>query len=234
MMSSLLCCLLLAQVPQPTPSPASAATEAAAASVQKLAEPEVAVRVAPKPARPPITKVEDEGLLEHEYFGFAAPFAPKLGTDALWIKDGLSLKGRQVTYRAWETKVLRAARQEKDLQRAADLAKLIPDSLMPQLRATFQGVADWQLGGTGDYRFEARIVDANVPNKASKLVFGWLGGKENLENVTWDMKLVDAKTGETVLAFHHRVVKVNTLGSLDSSLRDWASDFPKRLFTVIQ
>jgi hypothetical protein len=47
------------------------------------------------------------------------------------------------------------------------------------------------------------------------------------------MKLVDAKTGETGLAFHHRMVKVNTLGSLNSSLRDWAADFAKRLLTVV-
>jgi len=76
-------------------------------------------------------------------------------------------------------------------------------------------------------------LDANAPNKASTLVFGWLGGKDNLENVTWDMKLVDAKSGDTVVAFHHRMVKVNTLGSLDSSLRDWAEAFPKKLFEAI-
>lgn len=87
------------------------------------------------------------------------------------------MKNKQVTCGPWETKVLKAGRQDKNLQRAADLAKLLPDALMPQLRKAFQGVTDWQLGGTSDYRFEARIVDANAPNKASKLVFGWLGAR---------------------------------------------------------
>ena len=38
-----------------------------------------------------------------------------------------------------------------------------------------------------------------------------------------------SKTGDIVLAFHHRRVKVNTLGSLDSALRDRAAPFPKQL-----
>jgi hypothetical protein len=173
--------------------------------------------------------VDDNGLLEHDYFGAVIPFTSRNGIDAFWIKDGLSLKGKHITYGAWATKVLKPGRQEKHLQRAADLARIIPDALMPEMRAAFQGVADWELGGTGDYRFEARVVDANVPNTASKLMLGWMAGKDNLENVTWDMKLVDTNTGEAVMAFHHRMVKVNTLGSLDSSLRDWARTFPKQL-----
>lgn len=227
MVSPILSCLLLAQVPQPA-QPAPAPPVATPAAVMAPAP------AAPKPPSAPVTKVEDSGLLEHAYFGAVLPFAPKEGVDALWIKEGLSLKDKRITYGAWETKILKAGRQEKDLQRASDLARLIPDALMPQLRAAFRGVADWQLGGTGEYRLEARIVDANVPNQASKLVFGWLGGKENLENVTWDMKLVEVATGETVLAFHHRMVKVNTLGSLDSSLRDWAEAFPKRLLPLVR
>lgn len=228
MIAPLLFCLALAQAaPVPPTAPAVAQAPAPAETPKPATE-------APKPVRAPITKVEDNGLLEHAYFGAELPFASRLGTDALWIKEGLSLKGKVIGYGAWDTKVLKAGRQEKDLQRAADLAKLIPDTLMPQLRAAFQGTAQWDLGPGGDYRFEARIVDANQPNKASKLVFGWLGGKDNLENVTWDMKLVDTRTGETVLAFHHRMVKVNTLGSLDASLRDWATEFPRQLAGVIK
>lgn len=227
MLSPLLSCLLLVQAPQPAP-PTPAAPVSAPVTVTSAAPP------LPQPPPVPVTKVEDGGLLEHAYFGAVLPFTPREGVDALWIKDGLSLKGKRITYGTWETRILKAGRQERDLQRAADLARLIPDALMPQLRAAFQGIADWQLGGTGEYRFEARIVDANVPNQASKLVFGWLGGKDNLENVTWDMKLVDVATGETVLAFHHRMVKVNTLGSLDSSLRTWAEAFPKRLVALVR
>jgi hypothetical protein len=227
MVTPLLYCLLLGQVPQPTAPPAPAPVQAPADAAKPAPE-------APKPSLPPVTKVEDNGLLEHAYFGAVIPFAARNGVDALWIKEGLSLKGKRVAYGSWDTKMLKAGRQEKDLQRGSDLAKLIPDALMPQLRVTFQGVADWELGGKGDYRFEARVVDANQPNKASKLAFGWLGGKDNLENVTWDMKLVDAVTGETVLAFHHRMVKVNTLGSLDGSLRDWAAAFPRQLLDLVK
>lgn len=222
MLSPLLFCLLLNQTPEPPTQPQAAPVQAPAVA------PTVAA-TAPKAVPAPVTKVEDNGLLEYAYFGSELPFSPKLGMDAFWIKDGFSLKNKQVSYGAWESKVLKAGRQEKDLQRAADLAKLIPDALMPQLRVAFQGVTTWQLGGSGDYRFEARVVDANLPNKASKLVFGWLGGKDNLENVTWDMKVTDVKTGEVVLACHHRMVKVNTLGSLDSALRDWSEAFPKKL-----
>jgi len=161
-------------------------------------------------------------------------FAARSGVDALWIKAGLSLKNKRIAYGPWETKVLKPGRQEKHLQRAADLAKMLPDALMPELRAAFQGVAEWELGSTGDYRFEGRVVDANVPNTASKLMLGWLAGKDNLENVTWDMKLVDAKTGETGLAFPHRIVKVMTLGSLDTSLRDWSRAFPKQLLDLVK
>lgn len=224
MVTPLLFCLCLAQTP-PTPAQAPSPTPASA---------DVPAPQPPKPRAAPVTRVDDKGLLEHAYFGAEIPFVSRNGADALWIKEGLSLKGKVIGYGSWDTKVLQVGRQPKDLQRCEDLAKLIPDTLMPQLRAVFQGTAQWELGAMGDYRFEGRVVDANVPNKASKLVFGWLGGKDNLENVTWDMKLVDTLSGETVLAFHHRMVKVNTLGSLDGSLRDWAKDFPKELFTLLK
>lgn len=232
MFTPLLTCLLMTQTPEPPAAPVAAPVLAAAAP-QKV-EAVNAAPEAPKASRAPISKVEDDGLLAHEYFGAVIPFTPKLGADFLWIKEGFSLKGKRITYGPWDVKVLKAGRQEKDTQRATDLARLLPDALMPHLRRVFQGVADWELGSGGDYRFEARIVDANAPNKASKLVFGWLGGKDNLENVTWDMKLVDAKTGDAVVAFHHRMVKVNTLGSLDSSLRDWAEAFPKKFLEAIR
>lgn len=48
------------------------------------------------------------------------------------------------------------------------------------------------------------------------------------------MKLVHMVTGETVLAFHHRMVKVNTLGSLDSALRSWAASFPIKLLELVR
>lgn len=139
MVTPLLYCLLLTQAPQP-------ASPAQPVPIQNPAEAQKAAPEPTKQPRPIITKVEDNGLLEHEYFGAVIPFAPQGGVDALWIKSGLSLKNKQITYGSWEIKVLRGGRQEKDLQRATDLAKLIPDSLMPQLRVAFQGVADWQLG----------------------------------------------------------------------------------------
>lgn len=226
-----LLCLLLGQDPQPAPAPSPAPIQAPA----QVSDPKPVPPQAPsKPAAPPVTKVEDKGLLEHAYFGALIPFEARHGVDALWIKEGLSLKGKRIAYGAWATRVLKPGREERHLQRAAVLAKLIPDALMPELRAAFKGIAEWDLGDAGDYRFEGRVVDANVPNTASKLMLGWLAGKDNLENVTWDMKLVDQRTGETVLAFHHRMVKVNTLGSLDSSLRDWATEFPKQLLPRLQ
>jgi len=231
-LSPLFAGLLLAQTPPAMPTPSAPSPAPGAASVPAQLEPPKAIQEVPKAPRPIVTKVEDNGLLEHNYFGAEIPFSSRLGVDALWIKTGLSLKDKRITYGSWDVKVLKPGREQKHLQRAADLARLIPDALMPQMRAAFQGVADWQLGGSGDFRLEARVVDANLPNTASKLVLGWLAGKDNLENVTWDMKVMDVVSGEVVLAFHHRMVKVNTLGSLDSSLRDWAAAFPKKLLEV--
>lgn len=228
MVVHLLYCLLLTQDPQAIPPPAPANAPVQAPAPAPVVAPKPAPE-APKAPRAVITKVDDNGLLEHDYFGAVLPFTSRGGIDAFWMKDGLSLKNKRIAHGPWETKVLKPGRQEKHLQRAADLARMLPDALMPELRAAFQGVAEWELGSVGDYRLEGRVVDANVPNTASKLMLGWLAGKDNLENVTWDMKLVDVKTGETVLAFHHRIVKVMTLGSLDSSLRDWAKTFPKQL-----
>lgn len=225
MIAPLLCCLLLGQEPQPAPAPAQPAASAPA----PMPMPEPKPVTAPVPPKTPVTKVEDKGLLEHAYFGAVIPFEARHGVDAIWIKEGLSLKGKRIACGAWKAQVLKPGREEKHLQRAADLARMIPDALLPELRTAFKGAAEWELGGAGDYRLEGRVVDANVPNTASKLMLGWLAGKDNLENVTWDMRLVDAATGETVLAFHHRMVKVNTLGSLDASLRDWAAAFPKQL-----
>ena len=179
------------------------------------------------------TRTADEGLLEYAYFPSVPDMVKAHRSDFFWAKPGLSLKGCIVSSKAWEAKVLRVGRRPEDLERAKGLARMLSESLRTRFQEGSGDLVTWQLGGDGDFSLEGRVVDANVPNTVSKLMFGWLGGKENLENSTFDLKLVDMRTGETVLAAHHRIVKVNTLGSLDASLRSWTADFAKDLLTIL-
>lgn len=193
-----------ATTPVPAPAPAPAA--------------------APAPSPKPVDfKVLDEGLLEEKWFGIQVPFAKVDEADFFWLKPGLDLTGKTLQFMPWDDPVyLRAGRDEKDKARAQKLTDSLPGLIMRNLEAPLAGKVTLSRKA-GDYQLVGRIVDANAKSTAARFFAPAAIGAA--ESVTWDFKIVDAKTQEVVAAFHHRVVSATVMSTVDSKLEKWLKAF---------
>ncbi|MCB1009953.1 MAG: hypothetical protein KDB94_13795, partial [Acidobacteria bacterium] len=57
----------------------------------------------------------------------------------------------------------------------------------------------------------------------------WVGMGAGSGNTTFDLKFVDAKSGEVVVAIHHRVVSGTNLSTTSSKLVDWVDEFAENV-----
>jgi hypothetical protein len=179
---------------------------------------------APAPApRPPVDAPKlDEGLLDPAWFGEAVPFAKGDDVDFFWVKPGLDLTGRTVWMKPWDDPaMLRKGRDGKDHAKATALT----DSFPGMLRGALSGAVNGRVKvsrSEGDVVLLGRFVDANAGSKAAKWLIGLGAGSET---ATWDLKLVDAKTGELLVALHHRAISGTAMSSIDDKLVKWADKF---------
>lgn len=179
---------------------------------------------APAPApRPPVDAPRlDEGLLDPAWFGEAVPFAKGDDVDFFWVKPGLDLTGRTVWMKPWDDPaMLRKGRDGKDHAKATALT----DSFPGMLRGALSGAVNGKVKvsrSEGDVVLLGRFVDANAGSKAAKWLIGLGAGSET---ATWDLKLVDAKTGELLVALHHRAISGTAMSSIDDKLVKWADRF---------
>ena len=68
----------------------------------------------------------------------------------------------------------------------------------------------------GDVRLIGRVVDCNAGTPR------WLNSSGlTIANATWDLKLVDTATGETLAAFHHRGVSGMDAPNLSEKVDHW-------------
>jgi len=206
--TALLITFALALNAQETPAPAPApAPMAAAAPATKAVD----------------FKVLDEGLLEEKWFGIQVPFAQVDEADFFWLKPGLDLTTKTLQFMPWDDPVsLRTGRDDKDKARAQKLTDSLPGLIMRSLEAPLAGKVTLSRK-TGDYQLVGRIVDANAKSTAARFFAPAAIGAA--ESVTWDFKIVDAKTQEVVAAFHHRVVSATVMSTVDSKLEKWLKVF---------
>ena len=71
-----------------------------------------------------------------------------------------------------------------------------------------------------------RLVDSNAGSMNAKF-FVWMGAGSS--TATWDMKLVDAISGELVLAVHHRAVSGSALTEVQDKIEKWCRRFAQHL-----
>jgi hypothetical protein len=231
LMIALLCLGLAAQdppKPEPAPSPAAPATApAAAATPAPLAAP--ATAPAPVPAAAPVSKpvmprapLQDEGLLDPAWFGDGITFTKSEDVDFYWVKPGLDLSGRTLLMKPWEDPaMLRQGRDGKDNAKATELTDSFPGMLRGALTGAFNGKA--KVSRTeGDLTLIGRFVDVNAGSKAAKF---WLGFGAGSETATWDLKIVDPRTGDLLLAIHHRAISGSAMTNIQDKLVKWADKF---------
>lgn len=164
----------------------------------------------------------DDGLLDPAWFGAGIPFTKGDEVDFYWIKPGLDLAGRTVHMRPWEDPtMLRKGRDGKDNAKATELTDTFPGMLRGALTGAVHGKVKWSRT-EGDLALVGRFVDANAGSKAAKWLIGLGAGSET---ATWDLKILDPKTGEVLLAVHHRAISGTAMSTIQDKLVKWSDKF---------
>lgn len=192
----------------------------------------------PAPAPAPIAAAKpaaakapllDEGLLDPSWFGDTVTFTKGDDVDFFWIKPGLDLSGRTIHMKPWDDPaMLRKGRDGKDNAKATELTDSFPGMLRGALSGAFNGKAKVSRS-EGDLALVGRFVDANSGSKAAKWLVGFGAGSET---ATWDLKILDLKTGELLLAVHHRAISGTAMSNIQDKLVKWADKFAT--FTATQ
>ena len=197
------------------------AQEAPKPAAPPAATPIAAATPAPAPPAAPAA-LQDDGLLDPAWFGAGIAFAKSDDVDFFWVKPGLNLAGRTIQMKAWEDpSMLRKGRDGKDNAKATELTDAFPAMLRGALAGAFNGKA--KVSRTeGDLTLTGRFVDANAGNKVAKWLIGLGAGSET---ATWDLKVLDTKTGEVLLAVHHRAISLTAMSNIQDKMGKWADKF---------
>jgi hypothetical protein len=164
----------------------------------------------------------DEGLLQSSWFGGDLEWHRAEEIDYLWVKDGFSLQGKTVHVADWQEPEFlhKKDRDTKDSARAYELTETMPDWLRGALTSSLSGTAEVSRE-SGDVLLEGRFVDVNAGSKAAKWLVGFGAGSAT---ATWDLKLVDAQTGELLAAIHHRAVSGTNISDIDDKIIKWLDE----------
>lgn len=162
----------------------------------------------------------DEGLLDPAWFGGELEFHKTDEIDYLWVKEGFSLDGRTVRVADWEEPEFLSEDEpdSKDRARAFQLTEQMPSLL--------RGGISGRGGGTfgkddGDLVLVGRFVDVNAGSKVAKWLVGMGAGAAT---ATWDLKIVDAESGELLAAIHHRAVSGTNMSDIDDKVIKWIDE----------
>lgn len=169
----------------------------------------------------------DDGLLDPAWFGRAdVAFHKVKNIDYLWVKPGFTVNGHKLAIQDWaDPTLLGKKRDAKDSAKAVDVTEAMPGRLRGALMASLAGIAEVSRK-EGDIAISGRIVDCNAGSKAAKWLVGMGAGSAS---ATWDMKLVDAATGEVVVAIHHRAISGTTMSDIDDKIIKWLEELGEAL-----
>lgn len=162
----------------------------------------------------------DNGLLDPAFFGKDVEFHTSARLDYFWVKPGLSLKGAKIQVEEWPDPVFlgpKADVDNKDSARAFELSGSMDNWIRGALSNALADYAEVSKDD-GDYVLSGRFVDVNAGSKVAKWMVGLGAGSAT---ATWDIKLVDKKTGELVAAIHHRSVSGTHMSDIDDKILKW-------------
>jgi Domain of unknown function (DUF4410) len=209
--------------PKPEPAPIPVVSEPTPAPAPPIA-PAAAPAPAPASTPAPVVKapLQDEGLLDPAWFADGITFTKGDDVDYFWSKPGLDLTGRVLFMKPWEDPaMLRKGRDGKDNAKATEITDSFPGMLRGALTGAFNGKA--KVSRTeGDLVLVGRFVDTNAGSKAAKFLLGFGAGSET---ATWDLKILEPKTGEVLLAVHHRAISGTAMSNIQDKLVKWADKF---------
>ncbi len=167
----------------------------------------------------------DEGKFDPSWVGGGPEFREADDIDYLWVKPGFTFEGQKVKFDAWQEPVWlgedAGKRDAKDKRLANDLTRNMADDFSEAFRNALGGKVEVVDKGA-TLEASGRIVDCSTGSAAAKF---WVGMGAGSGFTTFDLKFVDAKSGETVVAIHHRVVSGTSLSTTDSKLVKWIDEF---------
>jgi Domain of unknown function (DUF4410) len=190
---------------------------------QESVKPEPALaKPTPAASKAPVAFL-DKGLLDPSWFGpDSTTFSKTDDIDFFWIKPGLDLSGQTLWMKPWDDPVmLQKGRDGKDNAVATRLTDTLPGMLRGALAGAFAGKAKVNRN-EGNVLVSGRIVDCNAGSRAAKWLVGLGAGQEN---ATFDIKFVDAKSHELLIAIHHRTISGTNLSTIDDKLVKWSEKF---------
>jgi Domain of unknown function (DUF4410) len=163
----------------------------------------------------------DDGLLDPAWFGQNLEFRKAEEIDYLWVADGFSLQGKTLKIADWEDpQFLGKKRDAKDSARAYDVTASMPNWLRGGLGNALKGVAEVSRD-QGDVVLTGRLVDCNAGSKAAKWIVGLGAGSAA---ATWDMKFVDAQSGQLLAAIHHRAISGTAMSDIGDKIIKWLDE----------
>jgi len=158
----------------------------------------------PGSAPPPALSQErlDAGLLEPGWFGPGPVWSRDWRVDYFWAKPGVRLDPPAIYLPPWEEPKFLTKRDALDYASGWEAAEYLQNGL----RARLAGMAGIRLATSPEqtpYHASGRIVEATHILQGAGATFAFAAG---LPTFTWDFKMVDARSGEVLLASHHRSV----------------------------
>ena len=161
----------------------------------------------------------DSGVLDREWLGVsetAGEWRTPAGIDYLWVKPGFSLASRTLNLEPWTAPVFRNGERDREDSR---LAIQLTDSMPGRLQSALSAAGVVGVSRTeGDIRVTGRFVDCNAGSIVLRLM---AGSGVIVGNATWEIKLMDAATGETLAAVHHRAVSGADSRNLGEKISLW-------------
>lgn len=180
-------------------------------------------------ATPLLAKTLDEGRFDPAWVGGGPEFHEADEVDYLWVRPGFTFDAQKVEFAAWEEPIWMGEdadkRDAKDKRLANDLSGDLPGIFAEAFKNALDGKTSVVESG-GTVRAVGRIVDCSTGSTAAKF---WVGMGAGSGATTFDLKFVDAASGETLVAIHHRVVSGSTLSTTDSKLIDWVDELAEQI-----
>ncbi|WP_243302254.1 hypothetical protein [Geothrix oryzisoli] len=162
----------------------------------------------------------DEGRLDPAWFGPGAVFQPSKALGFQWLKPGLDLRGRALQLKGWEAPAwLRGRRDMKDRAFLQRVEPSLPKALDRGLRKGLKGGLSVSTAA-GDLLLVGRVVDA-IGLGDDYLAMGRVA-------LSFDLKLVDGKTGEVLGAFHDTLESAAP-DHIPSRFERWSEDLGRLL-----
>ena len=192
---------------QSTPlSPIPTSSQALSPTPTNPSQPPVTTPIPPTPSTSNDLKFLDDGLLDPSWFGTGVKFTESKSSDFIYIKPNISFKGKSFYLAPFEVNYLRSNRRDRDKELGDYILRNISTWFVSSFDEQLSPKPKWGSKEEAEIIIIGRLVDVNNAYGGPAMMFGAMAGQDNQDHATWEFKFIDSKTGEVLLACHHRKI----------------------------